>query len=395
MTNKLKINIAGIDFENPFILSSAPPTAHIDSILKAFELGWGGAVLKTITPDSTVLQDATPRFTTMKNGQRVVGFENIETLSHKNLQYWKDGIVELKSKFPNRVVIASIMAPVKKEDWQNLVLDLQKFPLDAFELNFSCPNGVPEKKMGMAIGTDKEIANEIASWVMEVSNKPVFVKLTPNVTDIEEITEYISKNANPTGFSAINTVQSLMAVNIDTFNPEPDVSGYSAFGGYSGEAVRPIGLRCVAQVRQATDKPILGMGGISKWQDAVQYIAVGANAVQVCTEVMVNGYGVIKQMLAGLSEYMDSHNFNSINDFRNKTISKIQSHEVLYKQPRMTAAIDKLKCVACGKCCLICDESGYQAINKSKDGKYEVEKSKCDGCSLCTHICPKDAIRME
>lgn len=394
MKTKLNVRIAGIDFENPFILSSAPPTAHINSIARAFELGWGGAVLKTISPDTMILQDATPRFATMKKGSHTVGFENIETLSHHNLQYWKDGIIELKNKFPTKVIIASIMAPVEKKQWQDLVLELQDVPVDAFELNFSCPNGVPEKKMGMAIGTDKEISAMITSWVMDVAQKPVFVKLTPNVTDIEEITSYIEKNSNPTGFSAINTVQSLISVNIDTFDPEPSVNGYSAFGGYSGEAVRPIGLRCVAQIRQTTEKPILGMGGISSWQDAVQYIAVGANAVQVCTEVMLKGYGIIKQLLQGLTQYMDNYGFNSVEDFRNKALPKITTHNILYKQPRKYAFIDENKCVACGKCSMICDESGYQAIAKSNNGKFVVETDKCDGCSLCSHICPQKAISM-
>ena len=284
----LKTSVMGIDFENPFILASAPPTARIDSIDKAFELGWGGAVLKTITPDDLEMIEASQRYASWKNGTKVCGFENIELLSHLTVQQWLDGIEFLRRKHPTKVQIASIMAPVVKEEWQNLVRTLNKASIDAFELNFSCPHGMPEKGIGMAIGTNAEISSMITKWVKEVAEKPVFVKLSPNVTNIAEIAEAV-ENAGADGISAINTVQSMMGVDLDTFVPMPNVNGKSTFGGYSGASVKPIGLRCVAQIRQKSDLPILGIGGISNWHDAAEYMTVGADVVQVCTEVMING----------------------------------------------------------------------------------------------------------
>ena len=360
----LKTSVLGIDFDNPFILSSAPPTAKIESIDKAFTLGWGGAVLKTITPDDLEMIEASQRYASWKSAGRVCGFENIELLSHLTIQQWLDGIKFLRQKHPTKVQIASIMAPVVKEEWQNLVKIFNNAEIDAFELNFSCPHGMPEKGIGMAIGTNPEVSAMITEWVKEVAKKPVFVKLSPNVTSIAEIVKAVEK-AGADGFAAINTVQSLMGVDLDTFEPMPKVNGESTFGGYSGMAVKPIGLRCVAQIRQTSDLPILGMGGVSSWRDAAEYMTVGADVVQVCTEVMINGYQVIKQMNQGLLSYLESKGFNSPADLKNKAIDKLTAHKAEHSALSL--------------------ENGHIVVNHDN----------CVGCSLCSHACPKSAITMK
>lgn len=388
----LKTTILGIEFENPFLLASAPPTASIESIDKAFEMGWGGAVLKTITPDDLEMLEASPRYATIKEKGKVICLQNIELLSHETIQYWVDGIKYLKEKHPSKVIIASIMAPVKKEEWQNLVHILNDTPIDAYELNFSCPHGMPEKNIGMAIGTSAEISTMITSWVKSVAKKPVFVKLTPNVTNITWVAKAVEK-AGADGFAAINTVQSFMGINLETLEPVLNIDGYSTYGGLSGEAVKPIGFKCVAQLRQNSDLPILGMGGISTWEDAAQYIALGADAVQVCTEVMINGYGIINGLKTGLLNYLDSKGFNNISELKNIAIPKITSHEKLNKRSHLYPAIDKEKCVYCGKCAKICSESEYHALSLEK-GCLNLNKEQCAGCSLCSHVCPKEAIKM-
>ena len=389
----LAVKVLGIDFENPFILSSAPPTAKIESLDKAFTLGWGGAVLKTITPDNYEMIEASQRYASWKCNGRVCGFENIEMLSHLTIRQWLDGIKYLKQKHPTKVQIASIMAPVIKEEWQNLVKVLNDSGIDAFELNFSCPNGVPERGGGMAIGTSAEASAMITEWVMEVAKKPVFVKLSPNVTSIADITKAVEK-AGASGISAINTVQSLMGIDLDTFEPMPNVNGKSTFGGYSGISVKPIGLRCVAQVRQNSNLPILGMGGISNWRDAVEYMCVGADVVQVCTEVMVNGYGIIGAMKKGLSDYLESKGFSSPADLKNKAIANLSTHEKLNKQKQVYPHVDDALCVKCGKCVMLCNESEHSALSLI-DGHIVVNHDACVGCSLCSHICPKSAIKMK
>ena len=388
----LSTNILGIEFENPFILASAPPTASVESIDKAFTLGWGGVVLKTITPDDLEMIEASPRFATLENNKKVIGFQNIELLSHKTIDEWCSGIKYLKEKHPTKVIIASIMAPVEKKAWQDIVLRLNETKIDAFELNFSCPHGMPEKNIGMAIGTSAEISSQITSWVKEVTKKPFFVKLTPNVTDITEIASAVKK-AGADGISAINTVQGFMGVNLDTLEPKLNINGKTTYGGCSGTIVKPIGLRCVSQVRKKYSLPILGMGGISTWQDAAEYIMVGSNAVQVCTEVMLNGYGIINNLKKGLSDYLDSKNFNSISDIQNIMIEKLTTHEDLNKSKITYPSIDNNTCVKCGKCVNICFESGHKALEIKENG-VNVLKDKCEGCSLCKHVCPKNAIKM-
>lgn len=389
----LATKILDINFENPFILASAPPTAKIESIDKAFSLGWGGAVLKTITPDDLEMIEASERYATWKIGNKICGFENIELLSHLTIQEWLDGIRYLKSKHPTKVQIASIMAPVIKEEWQNLVKTFNDSEVDAFELNFSCPHGMPEKGIGMAIGTNPHISEMITKWVVDVSKKPVFVKLSPNVTNIVEISKAVEK-AGAHGLSAINTIQSLMGINIDTFEPMPNVNGKTTYGGYSGIAVKPIGLRCVAQIRQNTQLPILGIGGISNWKDAVEYMCVGADVVQVCTEVMVNGYSIINQMKQGLFSYLESKGFNSPADLKNRAIANLSEHKNLNKAKQVYPNFNDALCIQCGKCVTICDESEHSALSMSQ-GKVVVNQNKCVGCSLCSHICPKHAICMK
>ena len=389
----LATKVLGIDFENPFILASAPPTAKIESIDKAFSLGWGGAVFKTITPDNLEMIEASQRYATWKVGTKVYGFENIELLSHLTVQQWLDGSKYLRQKHPTKVQIASIMAPVVKEEWQKLVKIFNDSDVDAFELNFSCPHGMPEKGIGMAIGTSAEVSFMITEWVMEVAKKPVFVKLSPNVTNVAAIVDAVEK-AGANGFAAINTVQSLMGIDLDTFEPMPNVNGKSTYGGYSGIAVKPIGLRCVAQIRQHSDLPILGIGGISNWRDAAEYICVGADVVQVCTEVMINGYGIIGAMKKGLLDYLESKGLNSPADLKNKAIANLSAHEKLNKQKQVYPHIDDALCVKCGKCVTICDESEHSALSLV-DGHIKVDTEACVGCSLCSHVCAKSAIKMK
>ena len=388
----LSTNILGIEFENPFLLASAPPTASVESIDKAFELGWGGAVLKTITPDDLVMEEASPRYATIKEKGKVICLQNIELLSHKTVQYWVDGIKYLKKKHPTKVIIASIMAPVEKAEWQNLVKTLNETPIDAYELNFSCPHGMPERNIGMAIGTSTEISILITTWVKSVATKPVFVKLTPNVTDIAWIARGV-EDAGADGLAAINTVQSFLGIDLDTMEPVLNIDGHSTYGGLSGEAVKPIGFRCVAQLRQKSNLPILGMGGIASWQDAAQYITLGADAVQVCTEVMLNGYGIIKGLKSGLLNYLESKGFDNISDLKNIAVQKITSHEKLNKKHQLYPSIDKEKCIKCGKCARICSESEYNALSLDKEC-LSLNKDICAGCSLCSHICPQNAIKM-
>ena len=387
----LTTEFCSIPLENPFILASAPPTASIEMIERAFHAGWGGVVTKTIKPDYMAIEDASPRFHALKEGSRVIGFENFELVSKMDLQYWKEGIEMLRQKWPQKAIIVSIMGDSNRESWEALATWAEEAGAQALELNFSCPHGMPEKGVGAAIGQNADITRTITEWVCQVVSIPVIVKLTPNVTSVLPIAE-AAKQGGARALAAINTVESLTGVDLKTLTPYPKVQGRSTLGGYSGPAVKPIGLRVISQLAQNTDLPLSGMGGISTWSDAMEYISLGADHVQVCTEVMVSGYNIINDLLSGTKTYMEEMGFSSLKDFRGAALKKLTSHEALTKKTKMIPEVDHQSCTKCGKCVIACRDGGYQAIS-FQDKQIHIDGVSCDGCALCTLVCPESALQ--
>ncbi len=392
--SRLKLKIGSLNLENPFLLASGPPTAEGDFIRKAFDLGWGGAVTKTINPDDLEISDVSSRFGVLRGGDgAIVGFENIELVSKKSVAYWQTEIEGLKKDYPHKVLIASIMADREKKSWQTLATQMEKAGADALELNFSCPHGMPEQGLGSAIGQNAEVTGVITGWVKEAVKIPVIVKLSPNVTDIQVIGR-AAVDAGADMLAAINTVQCLIGVDLDSLNPLPSVDGHSTFGGYSGQAIKPIGLRCVAQLAQSVKVPVMGMGGIGSWKDAAEYLAVGAGAVQVCTEVMVRGVRIIRALQEGLRKYLAQKGLESPELLVGAALKKIGSHEELSRRYSLRASwAAPEECTECGKCVLACGESGYQAV-AMEDHQVIIDTERCDGCSLCSFVCGTGAIKM-
>lgn len=386
--------LCGIKFPNPFVLASAPPTAHGSMIKRAFALGWGGAVVKTLKPDNLNIVDVTPRFATLKsNCGETIGFENIELITKRPLDVWLKEIREIKKEFPDRVLIGSIMAEVRQEEWQKIARSVQDAGVDALELNFSCPHGMPEKGIGAAIGQMPELTKTITAWVKEVARVPIIVKLTPNVTDISTIAQ-AALAGGADGLAAINTVQCLMGVNLGTFAPLPTVDGYSTYGGYSGMAVKPIGLRIVSQLGRSIPLPISGIGGIRSWEHAVEYMLLGASNVQICTEVMLKGYGIIDELVKGLEKYLQQKGFSSLRDIIGLSLNRLKDHEQLNRNKPLAVKIKKELCVGCGACVKVCQDAGCAALKLAGDKNLVVNREKCDGCSLCTHVCHCKALAL-
>ena len=395
ISNRLNVTVGKLNFENPFILASAPPTSDGNFIRKAFQMGWAGAVIKTIKPDEMEIIDVSPRFSVLKDlkGNKI-GFENFELVSKKGVAYWIKEIKDIKKEFPEKILIASIMADQSPASWKDLAYKMERAGADALELNFSCPHGMPEKGIGAAIGQNAEISAMITGWVKEVVNIPVIVKLTPNVTDVTTIAKQVVA-AGADSIAAINTVQCLMGVDLDTMSPMPTVDGYSTYGGYSGYAVKPIGLRCVSQIFNEVDIPIYGIGGISSYRDALEYIAVGAGVVQICTAAMLDGLHIIEPMIRGMEKYMDDKKITNLESICGIAAKKITTHTNLNRSYIARAKLmEPEKCVSCLKCEIACSESGYNAI-QHLDNKINIDKNKCDGCSLCSLVCPQNIIKMQ
>ena len=395
ISNRLRVSIGKLNFENPFILAASPSTANGDFIRKAFAMGWAGAVIKTIKPDAMDIVDVSPRFSVLKdkNGNKI-GFENFELVGKKDTAYWLEEIQAIKREFPNKILIASIMAAQSAVAWKELAYKIERAGADAIELNFSCPHGMTEQGSGAVIGQSAKLSAMITGWVKEAVRIPVIVKLTSDVTDIKTIARQVTA-AGADSISAINTVQCLMGVDLDTMSPMPTVDGFSTYGGYSGYAVKPIGLRCVSQIYNELDIPIYGIGGIGSWQDALEYIAVGANVVQVCTAVMLEGCQIIEPMLQGLEQYMNEKQIGSLESLRGIAARKIKTHTKLNRAHMAKAQIiNPKKCTSCMKCQIACSESGYNAI-AYVGNRIDINQVTCDGCSLCSLVCPQNIIKMQ
>jgi len=385
----LKINFAGIKAPNPFWLASGPPTNSGYQIMKAFDQGWGGAVWKTL---GIPVVNVSSRYGAINyHGNRVVGFNNIELITDRRLSDNLREMEEVKKYFPNHAVIASLMVQTKKE-WQQIVQDVQNAGADGIELNFGCPHGMCERGMGSAVGQEPEVLETITRWVMEVAKIPVIVKLTPNISDITEPAQ-AARRAGANAISLINTIQSLVGVDIDKFVTYPIVENHSSNGGYCGPAVKPIALNMVKNCAQhpMIQLPISGIGGIENWRDAVEFMLLGASSVQVCTAVMHYGFGIIREMTVGLEQYMDSHGFATIDQFVGKALPNIKQWEELNLKYSVKASIDEEKCIGCQLCYIACEDGAHQAIELNEDKNIRtprINEENCVGCNLCALICP-------
>lgn len=386
-SNKLSCKFLGMDFENPFMLASAPPTRTGEMIARAFQAGWGGAVIKTANLDPK--PDKQPRFAPVKHHGEMIGMQNIEMCSTRPPEIWQQECAELKRNWPNKILWASIIAGMDRKAWQRLAEMMQEAGFDALELNISCPHGVPDYGMGSFIGQSPELSAQVTAWVKQVAKIPVIVKLTPNVTDIAAVAHAV-KEAGADGLAAINTLAGLSGVDTTTMRPRPTVDGDSTFGGHSGPCVKPVALRAIAAISQKTGLPVSGIGGIANGHDAAEFSLLGAGTFQVCTAVMWHGYKIIDNLRKELCEVLDVHNLNNCSELRGQALNHIKLYEELSQSARFIPQINP-DCHGCKRCVTACQDGAFQAI-KIKDGKAEVDLQKCGGCGLCAIVCPSGMI---
>jgi len=402
----LSINFAGVKSPNPFWLASAPPTNSAYQVQKAFEQGWGGAVWKTI--GAPVLNTCNRYGAIDYKGTKIIGLNNIELISDRSVEINLKEVAEVKRNFPDRALFVSIMVESTKEAWQEIVKRTEDTGCDGIELNFGCPHGMSERGMGSAMGQVPEYTCMVTEWVMSVATKPVIVKLTPNVTDITQPAR-AAVNGGATAISLINTINSIMGVDLDSFGLQPNVGGKGGHGGYAGPAVKPISLHLVSSVAleeavRAKHIPISGIGGIETWRDAAEFILLGATSVQVCTAVMHNGFRIVEDMIDGLSNWMDDKGFKSINDFLGKALPGITDFGDLDLGYQSVARVDHKKCIQCNLCFIACNDAAHQCIDLETmkvNGEAVartlpvVREDDCVGCALCALVCPvPDCITM-
>jgi len=389
----LTSDFLGIRSPNPFWLASAPPTDKEYNVVRAFEAGWGGVVWKTLGEDPHIVNVNGPRYGAVWSAdRRLIGLNNIELITDRPLQTNLDEIRRVKKDWPDRAVVVSLMVPCEEQNWTDIVRKVEATGADGIELNFGCPHGMSERGMGSSVGQVPEYIEMVARWCKENTDMPVIVKLTPNITDIR----YPARAAGAGGADAvslINTVSSIVSVNLETMSPEPSIDGWGSHGGYCGPAVKPIALNMVAEIArdpQTAGLPISGIGGITTWRDAAEFLALGAGNVQVCTAAMTYGFRIIDELTSGLSQWMDEAGYESVADIVGKAVPQVRNWQELNLNFIAKAHIDQELCIQCGRCHVVCEDASHQAITQTQNGKrhFDVIDAECVGCNLCVCVCP-------
>ena len=394
----LRSNFVGIKSPNPFWLASAPPTDKEYNVRRAYEAGWGGVVWKTLGMEGPPVVNVNgPRYGVIHGAdRRVLGLNNIELITDRPLEVNLREIKQVKRDWPDRALVISLMVPCEEAAWQSILAAIEDTGADGVELNFGCPHGMSERGMGSAVGQVPEYIEMVTRWVKQYSRMPCIVKLTPNITDVRKPAE-AAKRGGADAVSLINTINSITSVDLDLFAPQPTIDGKGAHGGYCGPAVKPIALNMVAEIARSPATrglPISGIGGVTTWRDAAEFMALGAGNVQVCTAAMTYGFKVVQEMISGLGQYLDDKDI-ALSDLIGRAVPNVTDWQFLNLNYTTKAQIDQDMCIKCGRCYAACEDTSHQAIAMQPGRVFEVKDDECVACNLCIDVCPvEDCITM-
>jgi len=394
----LSVDFCGVRFVNPFLLAAAPPTDDLEMLRAGFKAGWAGAVLKTTAIESEPVELKYPMMQGYQLfGRRVAGLGNIDLISEHHIDVVEKRIRAIKEEFPDRVVVGSMMGS-SRADWEQLVGRLEAAGADVLECSFSCPQGTLGGEgsfAGQMLGQNVELTREVTSWIKGAARRaPVVIKITPQVADIRAVAQAV-REGGADAVCASNTIPSLMGIDLDSFNPLPDVGGRTSFAGLSGPAIFPITLRNIAMVAAACGLPVTGTGGPLNWKDAVQMMLVGAVNVQFCTAVMTYGFEMIEDLKSGLAWYLKEKGLQTPADLVGRSLARITTHDKLQAAENVRSRIEQRLCIGCGRCLITCRDGGHQAIRFGDDRLPLVDDERCVGCGVCAAVCPvTDCIRV-
>ncbi|MBW6507305.1 MAG: NAD-dependent dihydropyrimidine dehydrogenase subunit PreA [Rhodobacteraceae bacterium] len=387
----LSSTFVGIRSPNPFWLASAPPTDKEVNVVRAYKAGWGGVVWKTLGEDGPPIVNVNgPRYGAIWGAdRRLLGLNNIELITDRPLEVNLREITQVKRAWRDRALVVSLMVPCDEESWKAILKRVEETEADGVELNFGCPHGMAERGMGSAVGQVPEYIEMVTRWCKQNSRMPVIVKLTPNIADIRKPAE-AALRGGADAVSLINTINSITSVDLDLFAPEPTLDGKGTHGGYCGPAVKPIALNMVAEIARSPATralPISGIGGVTTWRDAAEFLALGAGNVQVCTAAMTYGFKIVEEMISGLSQYLDEKGI-ALADLVGRAVPNVTDWQHLNLNYVTKAVINQTDCIKCGRCYAACEDTSHQAIAMSDDRVFTVKEEECVACNLCVDVCP-------
>ena len=382
MVNSLSVDFAGVELPNPLILASATPGWDGKHLRQALAAGAGAVVCKTIGPPvEWAAHPRNGRLHLVKLGNKRIGMVNLELFTTKSMDDWLQRDLAI-AKQGGRV-IASVLALPDPQETASLAARVEATgAADFLELNVSCP--MPASTVGMHIGKDPTKTFDQVKAVRASVSLPLLVKLTPNVSDIDVVAQACERGGAD-GLTVSNSVRSFAGVDIHTGKPI-----LAAFGGYTGPAIKPIVQRLVIETVRACKLPISAVGGVTTWQDVVEYIMLGATTVQVGSAVMWAGLETFRKLLNGVERFMTEQGYQRVEDFRGITLPHVTTVEQLARQPRKIAVLNRDLCTECGICPKICF---YDALHLNDH--LHVEPDRCDGCGLCVELCPTRALSLE
>jgi dihydropyrimidine dehydrogenase (NAD+) subunit PreA len=390
MAVDLTVDFCGLKLENPFLLAPSPCTDQLDQLIEAFEAGWAGAVLKTVTINSRTVSRVFPLVMRVEQVVGFMGLQNIDLVSELTVEEIEYIVRTLKQRFPSKVVIPSIMAN-NKDDWQTLARKMAEAGADIIECSISFPHGA---EWGLCTRVQEPAGTElIARWVKDAAGDvPVVIKLSAQDSDIIS-TALAVERSGANGVCAVNTIKSIIGVNLNTLIPYPNLAGLSTYGGLSGPALKPIALRCTAEIAQNTALDIAGSGGITTWQDGAEFLLLGASALQLCTAVFRFGLTIIHELMNGLKTWMEDMGFQTMTEVIGRSLPYLVDHSQLPRGIQLVSRICLDVCNGCGICFSACRMGGHEAINLV-NGFPTVMESRCIGCGLCQAMCSIKAITL-
>lgn len=398
MALNMETNYCGFRCENPFLLASSPVSATGAMIGRAFEMGWAGAVTKSIS----YLQDEmkvslSPRMLPVSTAgaKGVTGMGNIDFVMDKTVDAAFADFAEVKKNYPKKMLIISVKGQYVEREWKTLARKAEDAGADALELCLSCI----DSEAGVMICQEKELMQQVIRWVKEEIQIPVIAKLSIHVNDVGKMAQYAAE-AGAEAVTGINSIHGIGPINPDTMVHTPEVMGQSAPMGLSGAFIKPMAQHCVYKMAKAAKEQkfdISAVGGICNGQDALEYLLLGADTLQSATAVMYQGYGIIKPMMTYLQKFMEEKGYQSLEEFRGYSLDHMApAARNLSLEQQLTAKVKEETCIGCGRCVISCQDGGKQAISLDKDKKKAfVNTEKCTGCGLCQIVCPVKAIDME